>query len=760
MKTTLNSQLSTLNLRAIIFAFLLLTASAFAGPVSHFGMLKVCGSNICGEKTGQSTPIFFKGPSLFWSDGVGSPFYGADVVDWFVDNMEIGIIRIPMGIRYYGEGTGDINDPGGVPGYYFDQVGQKNMIKAVIDAAIINDIYVIVDWHSHNAHQNYEKDLAKTFFMEMANEYQGVPNIIWEVYNEPMGTDAGTITTYSNNIINALRSAGNNNLVLVGSRAWSQNPSEQASNYGSTAASKNVAFTFHFYAAEGGGSGHDGVMTSANSARTNGYAVFGSEWGYTEASGKGSLNQGSKWTTWMDNNKISNCNWSVSNHESSSMFTEGTSSANLSTNRLSTPGGYFQTYMGTNKWTAQIPSGNPKAGDAKATVRDGESVTVNLSIDGEIVSISEPKDIVGDVYGTAEVSGTGIKYTTTQAGSPEKVRFTYTVSKNSKTTQGRVVVSITDLKPKLTLINDPISVSRKAPTKLSIGNTLKSSAPKNDVFTLQDVTISDPSKGTVGKIPDAITGGYYRGDTILFTPSPAMATQDWNEAIVTYTIRNNAGMTSTASVVLHIQNRAPTVTTVINRCMATIEQGAEETRLTWGNFSGQDPDKDSIWFRAFYLSPDYPGELVQVAGDTLVYKRNGNTNNGDIIIPFVATDGLAESNVARTRICLNGSGPTINVTAPTEIPGYDPSPIISQPSIATGLGIKFFGKSIEVNFAQSGLAKLDVYSLSGKNMGTLLNGFQNAGSSEVSLKNLNLQRGVYILRLKQGSQVKTLRIVN
>ncbi len=773
--STLNSQLSTLKLRAIIFAFLLLTASAFAGPVSHFGMLKVCGNNICGEKTGTSTPIFFKGPSLFWSSGDGSSFYSPIVVDWFVDNMQIGIIRAAMGIQYYKENTEPLNAVGTVHGYYYDPAAQKKMIKAIIDAAIINDIYVIVDWHSHNAHQNTEPSLARAFFTEIANEYQGIPNIIWEVYNEPVGNQnsdnglASQITTYSNNIINDLRNAGNNNLVLIGSRYYSQNPSDQASNYGNTAASKNVAFTFHFYAGTHGYSQNSGIGGSANSARSSNYAVFGTEWGTVNADGGGGVNTSASnaWTTWMDNNKISNCMWSASAiNEGSAIFSTGTTVQNLSTSRLTTNGQYFQTYMNTNKWTAQIPSGNPKAGDYTATVRDGESVTISstsLGIDGTIESISSPKDAADTVFGTAEISGTGIKYTTTQSGSPEKVRFTYTVSKNSKTTQGRVVVNITDLKPKLTQLTDPIQVSRKEPTKLSIVNSLKTSAPPSggDKFTLDNVTISDPSKGTVAKIAK-VEGTNGTGDTILFTPSPAMATQDWNEATVTYTIRNNAGMTSTASVVLHIQNRAPTVTTDIAFCRATIEQGTEETRLTWSHFGGRDGDNDSIWFAAFYLSPDYPGELVQVAGDTLVYKRKGNTNQGNIYLLSIATDGIAESNMGQMKICLNGSGSAINVTRPTEIPGY--TPIISQPGsqpgIAAGLGIKFFGKSIEVNFAQSGFAKLDVYSLSGKNMGTLLNGFQNAGSSEVSLKSLNLQKGIYILRLKQGSQVKTLRIVN
>ena len=51
----------------------LLAASlcSFAGPVSHFGKLVSCGANICGEKTGTSTPIQLKGPSLFWSTRSG-----------------------------------------------------------------------------------------------------------------------------------------------------------------------------------------------------------------------------------------------------------------------------------------------------------------------------------------------------------------------------------------------------------------------------------------------------------------------------------------------------------------------------------------------------------------------------------------------------------------------------------------------------------------------------------------------------------------
>ena len=355
------------NFLAITFA-LLFSSVAFAGPVSHFGALKVCGNNICGgTSTTSSTVVQLKGPSLFWSDGDGSSYYRKEVVDWFVDEMQIGVIRAAMGIRYYkqnsqGQNSGEINDAGGTHGYYFNAENQKNLMRRVIDAAILNDIYVIVDWHSHDAHN--ETSLATNFFRDMANEYKNVPNIIWEIYNEPVAASASQITSYSNTIRNAIRNTGNNNLILIGSNFYSQKPSEQASNYSNNNATKaesdNVAFTFHFYANSHAQSGEIG--TSAAAARTAGYAVFGTEWGAVSSDGDGSMNSvaSDTWTNWMDNNNISNCMWSASaalkendknNVQLSSMFNKGANTSALSisdltgTSATNGSGRYFLNYM-------------------------------------------------------------------------------------------------------------------------------------------------------------------------------------------------------------------------------------------------------------------------------------------------------------------------------------------------------------------------------------------------------------------------------
>jgi len=746
-------------MKSFIVILVFLATYSFAGPVSHFGALKRCGKNICGEKTGQSTPIFVKGPSLYWSDGTGSPFYNIETVDWFVDNFEIGVIRAAMAIRYMSENSVEINSPGGTPGYYFDPARQKALMKAVIDAAILNDIYVIVDWHSHRAHID-ETNIAKDFFVEMANAYKGIPNLIWELYNEPVGASVEQVSSYSNTIISALRSAGNNNLVLIGSPQWSSQPREQSNNWGSSR-DGNVAFTFHFYSVTHSFSKDNGYAKNAIDAMNAGYAVFGSEWGGANANGDGQFQSGPTdlWTNWMDSEKISNCMWSASDapkgqdynakeSEATAMFPRPTNSGTLSTSNLTEAGRYFQTYMGKNKWTAQIPSNNPKGNDVAASVKDGETLTLTsqLGLTGDVTGVSEPK------YGTAEFTNNSIKYTTAESGSPEeKVRFTYKVTKGGVTIQQRITVTITNRRPILP-IKDPIAVSRKAVTVLRAGQDLSASDPNAQTLSFKDANVS---AGTVR----------FSKDSLYFTPDESHKDVSSAEVTLNYTIQNTAGQSSSASVVLKLQNFAPTTnTSIVNGCCVGSKANTAPIGIGIVQVGGRDKDGDSIWFDKLYLDPKYPGRIEQVKADSFVYYPENN-KTGRVVFLAVITDGSLYSNVGKSALNLTGNGTDIgSITPPDNIPDYTPPtepPVFVRPILGGKFAMNYFGSgNLEVNFAESGFAKLDIYSLSGKNMGNLFKGHQNAGSKMVSLKDLNLQKGIYILRLSQGSQVKTLRIVN
>ena len=744
---------------------LFFVSAAFAGPVSNFGKLVVCGNNICGEKTGNSVPIILKGPSLFWSDGDGAPYYRPEVVDWFVDNMQIGVIRAAMAIRYYGNPGETVNKTGGVWGYYFDKPKQKALIKAVVDAAIENDIYVIVDWHSHRAHE--ETSLAKDFYVEMANEYKNVPNLIWEVYNEPIDADAGTITTHANTIITALKNAGNTNLVLVGSHFYSQEPGNQANNFGNTAASKNVAFTFHFYAGEHQQSGSIG--TQANNARTAGYAVFATEWGATKADGDGGTTNPSSWTDWMDKNNISGCMWSASaakqkNNDkavqASSMFSVNANSADLKSSDLTSSGTYFKTYMSTKKWTEKVPNTHPKGNDYTASVKDGASVTLSasqLGLTGDITKVSFAPSSAqsGDVSISADKKS--IVYKTSDKGSEAaQVKLIYQVTQGSVTIQSKIVLNITDRRPVLPE-KPPLAVSRKAPTDISITGTLSGTDPTGQGLEFTQATVAPTTVGTTA-ISSTKT-------VVTFTPAASMANAASTDATLTYTVKSKGGASNTGSIVLKIQNFAPTIRPNGGTYAPSYPNNAP-VGIGMKLFSGADKDGDPISFSKYYLHPQYPGTLTQVSPDSLVYTPDP-TKTGKVTFLAVITDGTAFSSLGGLNITLTGSGTDIgNLPTPTEIPGFvepppEPPVVIHTYNNAKSIGLSSlgFGK-IGLYLEQSGVVKLDVYSLSGKKMGSLLSGHQNAGSKEVSLQSLNLQKGIYVLRLSQGAQVKTLRVVN
>ena len=51
-------------------------------------------------------------------------------------------------------------------------------------------MYVLVDYHSHDAEKHPEQ--AIKFFETVARKYGQAPNLIYEIYNEPLDTDWST----------------------------------------------------------------------------------------------------------------------------------------------------------------------------------------------------------------------------------------------------------------------------------------------------------------------------------------------------------------------------------------------------------------------------------------------------------------------------------------------------------------------------------------------------------------------------------------
>jgi endoglucanase len=231
--------------------------------VDQYGQLQVNGSRIVSE---YGDTVALRGMSLFWSQWIGK-YYNFDCVKWLRDDWKCMVVRAAMAV-----------DAGG---YLANPVDEMAKIRTVIDACIDLGIYVIIDWHSHNA-ENQTAD-AVGFFTEIATLYGTQPNIIYEIYNEPLQISwSDVIKPYADTVIAAIREIDSNNIILVGTPTWSQDVDVASLD---PIDDENVAYSLHFYA-----STHTGWLRSkATTALAHGVALWVNEFGTCESSGTGGM---------------------------------------------------------------------------------------------------------------------------------------------------------------------------------------------------------------------------------------------------------------------------------------------------------------------------------------------------------------------------------------------------------------------------------------------------------------------------------------
>ncbi|KUI97173.1 cellulase family glycosylhydrolase [Vibrio sp. MEBiC08052] len=240
----------------------------------------------------------FSGNSLFWSNNEwgGEKFYRADIVKMLREEWNASLVRASMGIQEDG-------------GYLDDPAGNKAKVITVVDAAIANDMYVIIDWHSHHAEDNVAE--AVSFFREMAQKYGDSPNVIYEIYNEPLQISWDSIIKpYAETVIAAIREFDPDNLIIVGTPSWSQDVDTASWN---PINGTNIAYTLHFYAGTHGQFLRDKAITAMN----NGIALFVTEWGTINANGDGDVNEAETdvWVNFMKEHDLSNANWALNDKD-------------------------------------------------------------------------------------------------------------------------------------------------------------------------------------------------------------------------------------------------------------------------------------------------------------------------------------------------------------------------------------------------------------------------------------------------------------
>jgi len=333
--------------------------------------------------------VQLKGMSAFWMNwDEGKKFANHYVIGELINNWDITVYRASMGVRPIDpKESGDLLTP--LTGYV--DYPEKNLetLENVIESCIRRGIYVIVDWHVHDALASANYAAALDFFDYISDKYSNTKNIIYEVWNEPgreghkagnrMYTWSGDIKPYCKEIIEIIRGNGANNIIICPSPCWCQwtdevdeDPFTSSDFPGHSSYAKNIMYSFHFYAGSHTPNGMnpndlglpDGKdfnpelpwqpnadpFSRLNSS-INEIPIFVTEWGTTlydggqkETSKKAYTKSSDVWIKYMKDNGVSWCNWSICDkNEGASALKSGASVfGNWSSSNLSDSGKYIK----------------------------------------------------------------------------------------------------------------------------------------------------------------------------------------------------------------------------------------------------------------------------------------------------------------------------------------------------------------------------------------------------------------------------------
>jgi endoglucanase len=261
-------------------------------PVARHGQLRVCGTTMC-DRTGARVQL--RGISSMWLNWETQPYAeNLQALTWMRDNWNLQVIRAAMGV-----------EPSGA--YLSNPAKARGQVEQIINNAVTAGVYVIVDYHAHEAANNTAA--ASAFFGDLARRYGHLPNVIWETFNEPLQVSwTGVLKPYHQTVVSAIRAADPDNIIVLGTPNWSQGVVEASQ---SPLSGTNLMYTLHFYSC----THTQWLRTAGETAMRAGLALFVTEWGASHADGgiDGRLcdAEGQIWVDWMRTNGISWTAWKL-----------------------------------------------------------------------------------------------------------------------------------------------------------------------------------------------------------------------------------------------------------------------------------------------------------------------------------------------------------------------------------------------------------------------------------------------------------------
>ena len=267
---------------------------------------------------------------------------------------------------------------GGSVGYLTGGDSTKQQLDTLIqngvDYATKLGMYALVDWHVHAYNPNEYLKEAKIFFTKYATMYKDHDNVLYEICNEPTGTNwysgnGKDLYTYCSEVIKTIRAIDPDAIIIFGTNTWSQDVDQVAAKPMKALGYENIMYTFHFYSA----THKENLMEKVRLATKDGTPIFVTEFGICSADGNGSYDaeNADRWIALLDELNISFACWSYSNcNEKSAYFKSSCSNVggDWTADDLTTTGKWLINTCRAHeeKENASYPAVSPSAEPTKA----------------------------------------------------------------------------------------------------------------------------------------------------------------------------------------------------------------------------------------------------------------------------------------------------------------------------------------------------------------------------------------------------------
>ena len=193
----------------------------------------------------------------------------------------------------------------------------KERLEEIVEDCIDLDIYVIIDWHIlEDKNPMIYQEEAIQFFDEMSKKYKDVPNVIYEICNEPNGEDVtwdNDVKPYADRVIQTIRKNDKDALILVGTPKWSKDMESVRKN---PLDYKNIMYVVHYYPEDG----YDRISQEMINAMVDELPMIVTETALTNSTGDGELFEFmfQEWINFLEVNHISWVVWQFSDKDEAS----------------------------------------------------------------------------------------------------------------------------------------------------------------------------------------------------------------------------------------------------------------------------------------------------------------------------------------------------------------------------------------------------------------------------------------------------------